>query len=46
MVLADTPSQAIETAQANGCDVNRFVGTLSEETVERLRIRSLEPMHL
>jgi hypothetical protein len=46
VVLADTPSQAIETAQANGCDVNRVVGTLSEETVERLRIRSLEPMHL
>jgi hypothetical protein len=46
VVLADTPSLAIETAQANGCDVDRVVGTLSEETVERLRIRPLEPMLL
>jgi hypothetical protein len=43
VVLADTPGQAIETAQAHGCDVDEVVGTLSEETVERLRIRPLEP---
>jgi hypothetical protein len=43
VVLADTPGQAIETAQANGCDVDQVVGTLSEETVEKLRIRPLEP---
>jgi hypothetical protein len=46
VVLADTPGQAIETAQANGCDVDQVVGTLSEEIVERLRIRPLEPMLL
>lgn len=42
VVLADTPSQALETAQANGRD-DQIVGTLPEETVEKLRIRSLEP---
>jgi hypothetical protein len=39
VVLADTPNLAIETAQANGCNVDRIVGTLSEETVERLGIQ-------
>jgi hypothetical protein len=38
-VLADTPDLAVETARASGCDVDRIVGTLSEETVERLGIR-------
>jgi hypothetical protein len=45
-VLADTPALAIETARANGCDVDQVVGTLSEETVERLRIKPLQPMLL
>jgi hypothetical protein len=39
VVLADTPNLAIETAQAGGCKVDGIVGTLSEETVERLGIR-------
>jgi hypothetical protein len=39
VVLADTPGLAVETAQANGCHVERIVGTLSEETVERLGIQ-------
>jgi hypothetical protein len=38
VVLADTPGLAIETARANGCNVDQIVGTLSEETVERLGI--------
>jgi hypothetical protein len=36
VVLADTPDLAVETARASGCHVDRIVGTLSEETVERL----------
>jgi hypothetical protein len=39
VVLADTPSLAAETAQASGCKFDRIVGTLSEETVERLGIQ-------
>jgi hypothetical protein len=39
VVLADTPNLAVETARANGCNVDRIVGTLSEETVERLGIQ-------
>jgi hypothetical protein len=39
VVLADTPNLAVETARASGCDVDRIVGTLSEETVERLGIQ-------
>jgi hypothetical protein len=39
VVLADTPNLAVETAQASGCKIERIVGTLSEETVERLGIR-------
>jgi hypothetical protein len=30
---------AVEAARASGCDVIRIVGTLSEETVERLGIQ-------
>jgi hypothetical protein len=40
VVLADTPGLAVETARASGCDVDRIVGTLSEETVERLGIQA------
>ena len=39
VVLADTSDLALETARTNGCDVGGVVGTLSEETVERLGIR-------
>ena len=39
VVLADTPDLALETARTNGCHVDGVVGTLSEETVERLGIR-------
>jgi hypothetical protein len=39
VVLADTPDLAVETARASGCDVDRIVGTLSEETVERLGLQ-------
>ncbi len=39
VVLADSPSLAIETARTNGCQVDQIVGTLSEETVERLEIQ-------
>jgi hypothetical protein len=39
VVLADTPGLAIETARANGCNVDHVVGTLSEETVELLGIQ-------
>jgi hypothetical protein len=39
VVLADSPTLAIETARTNGCHVDRIVGTLSEETVERLEIQ-------
>jgi hypothetical protein len=46
VVLADTPGLAIETARTNGCAVDQVVGTLSEETVERLRIQPLQPMLL
>jgi hypothetical protein len=38
VVLADTPTLAVETARSNGCNVDEIVGTLSEETVERLEI--------
>jgi hypothetical protein len=43
VVLADSPALAVEAAQANGCKVDRVVGTLSEETVERLGIRPDQP---
>jgi hypothetical protein len=43
VVLADTPGLAIETARANGCNVDQVVGTLSEETVERLEIQPGQP---
>ena len=39
VVLADTTDLALETARTNGCDVGGVVGTLSEETVERLGIQ-------
>ena len=46
VVLADTPALALETARANGCNVDGVVGTLSEETVERLGIQSGRAMLL
>jgi hypothetical protein len=39
VVLADTPDLALETARADGHHVDEVVGTLSEETVERLEIQ-------
>jgi hypothetical protein len=45
-VLADTPHLAVEAARASGCEVDRIVGTLSEETVERLGIQPGQPMRL
>jgi hypothetical protein len=39
VVLADTPALALETARADGRHVDGVVGTLSEETVERLGIQ-------
>jgi hypothetical protein len=39
VVLADTPHMAVETVRASGCKVDRIVGTLSEDTVERLGIQ-------
>jgi hypothetical protein len=44
--LADTPHLAVEAARASGCPVDRIVGTLSEETVERLGIQPGQPMRL
>jgi hypothetical protein len=38
VVLADSPFMAVEAVRASGCEVDRIVGTLSEETVERLGI--------
>jgi hypothetical protein len=38
VVLADTPDLAVETARASACNIDGIVGTLSEETVERLGI--------
>ena len=40
VVLADTPGLTLETASADGCNVDGIVGTLSEETVELLGIQS------
>jgi hypothetical protein len=40
VVLADTPELALKTARAEGRDIDEVVGTLSEETVERLGIQS------
>jgi hypothetical protein len=40
VVLADTAELALETARADGCEADGVVGTLSEETVERLGIQS------
>jgi hypothetical protein len=45
-VLADTPHLAVEAARASGCSVDRIVGTLSEETVERLEIQPGQPRRL
>jgi hypothetical protein len=39
VVLGVTPGLALETARADGCHVDGIVGTLSEETVERLGIQ-------
>jgi hypothetical protein len=39
VVLADTPQMAMEAVRASGCKIDRIVGTLSEETVERLGIQ-------
>ena len=39
VVLADTPELALEAARADGRPVYEVVGTLSEETVERLAIQ-------
>jgi hypothetical protein len=39
VVLADTAELALETARTDGRDVDGVVGTLSEETVERLGIQ-------
>jgi hypothetical protein len=39
VVLADTPDLASEAARADGRHVDEVVGTLSEETVERLEIQ-------
>jgi hypothetical protein len=39
VVLADTPELALEAARADGRPVDEVVGTLSEETVERLEIQ-------
>jgi hypothetical protein len=46
VVLADTPGLALETARAEGCHVDGVVGTLSEETVERLAIQPGRTTHL
>jgi hypothetical protein len=37
VVLADTPALALETARADGRNVDGVVGTLSEEVVDRER---------
>jgi hypothetical protein len=39
VVLADAPGLALETARADGCNVDGIVGTSSEETVERLGVQ-------
>jgi hypothetical protein len=39
VVLADSPVMAVEAMRASGCEVDRIVGTLSEETVELLGIQ-------
>jgi hypothetical protein len=39
VVLADTAELALERARDDGCNVDGVVGTLSEETVERLGIQ-------
>ena len=46
VVLADTPHLAVEAARDSGCKVDRIVGTLSEETVERLGIQPDQPRRL
>jgi hypothetical protein len=43
---APTPDLALETARTDGCHVDGVVGTLSEETVERLGIQSGRAMLL
>jgi hypothetical protein len=39
VVLADAPGLALDAARADGCHVEGIVGTLSEETVERLAVQ-------
>jgi hypothetical protein len=39
VVHSGTTGLALETARADGCNVDGIVGTLSEETVERLAIQ-------
>jgi hypothetical protein len=46
VVLADTPGLALETARAEGRHVDVVVGTLSEQTVERLGIQLGQVVHL
>jgi hypothetical protein len=46
VVLADTPHLAVEAARAGGCKVDRIVGTLSEETVERLGLQPDQPRRI
>ena len=46
VVLADTPHLAVEAARASACEVDRIVGTLSEETVERLGVQPGQPRRL
>ena len=46
VVLADTPHLAVEAARASGCKVDRIVGTLSEETVERLGLQPDQPRRI
>jgi hypothetical protein len=46
VVLTDTPDLALETTRADGHHVDGVVGTLSEETVERLGIHSGRAMLL
>jgi hypothetical protein len=46
VVLADTADLALETARTDGRHADTVVGTLSEETVERLGIQAGQVVHL
>ena len=46
VVLADTADLALETARTDGHHADTVVGTLSEETVERLAIQPGQIVHL